>query len=271
MEIELSVILPAYNPAPEQLLRAVESVLRQSFADFELVICDDGSTPAVSEILAQSPKIAADPRIRLLRSEQNGGCAAALNRCIKAARGNLLLRQDADDYSLPERFEMIVAAYKESGAQLIGSNILLFDEGGEWGRRCYPARPTKQDFLFAVPFMHGACAMERAAVEKAGGYPEELVTARCEDYALFMKMYSQGAKGINLQRPLYAFREDSAAAGRRRYRDKINEARVKARGFRQLKLYPKGIFYLPKPLIVGLIPKRLLARLKDKAFRRRGE
>lgn len=263
----ISVIMPVYDPEPSELKRALQSVLSQSMSEFELVICDDCSKPYVHEIINECN----DARIVYLRNEKNGGCAYSLNRCIEAARGELLIRQDADDYSLPGRFAVLKSAYERTNADIIATNIVLFDESGEWGHRDYPAEVKKRDFLFAVPFMHGACALKKSAVEAAGLYPVSRDTARCEEYALFMTMFADGARGINLPERLYAFNENRAAIARRRYSDKLREVKVKARGFRELKLYPSGIIYLAKPLIVGLIPPKLLAKIKDKVFDRRGD
>ena len=264
-KLTISVIMPVYNPKPTDLERAIHSVLDQSITDFDFIICDDGSESYVKELL----NTFTDDRIKYLRNEKNMGCAYSLNRCIEAATGELLIRQDADDYSLPGRFSALVKGYEETKADIIATNIILFDESGEWGHRDYPKAPQKKDFLFAIPFMHGACALKRSAVVGAGMYPVSKKTARCEEYALFMTMYSMGARGVNLTERLYAFGESSEAMKRRRYRDKLREVSVKAEGFRKLKLYPVGIIYLAKPLVVGLIPARLLAKIKDKVFGRR--
>lgn len=263
----ISVIMPVYNPEPSELRRALNSVLSQSMRDFELVICDDCSEPYVRAIVDEYD----DERIVYLRNDRNGGCAYSLNRCIEAARGELLIRQDADDYSLPGRFAALKEAYERTGADIVATNIVLFDECGEWGHRDYPEQPQKRDFLFAVPFMHGACALKKSAVEAAGLYPVSRDTARCEEYALFMTMYANGARGINLPERLYAFNENQAAIERRRYSDKLREVKVKAQGFCKLGLYPRGIIYLAKPLAVGLIPPKLLAKIKDRVFDRRGD
>ncbi len=264
-DITVSVIMPVYNPEGDELRRAVASVLDQSFRDFELVICDDHSKEYVKEVIDEF----SDQRIVYIRNEKNSGCAYSLNRCIEAARGELLIRQDSDDYSLPGRFEKIISEYKKEGRDIISSNIILFDEKGEWGHRDYPKTPLKKDFLFAVPFMHGACALKKTSVVNAGMYPVSDKTARCEEYALFMTMYSLGARGINIEDRLYAFNENHAAVKRRKYSDKIKEVKVKAEGFKKLKLYPAGFIYLAKPLIVGLIPSGALAKLKDLVFGRR--
>lgn len=261
----VSVIMPVYNPEADELKRAVTSVLGQSYGSFEFVICDDCSGDYVSEII----KGFDDSRIIYIRNEKNMGCAYSLNRCIENAKGELLIRQDADDYSLPGRFERLVSEYRKNNFDIVASNILLFDEKGEWGHRDYPKLPQRKDFLFAVPFMHGACALKKSAVQKAGMYPVSAKTARCEEYALFMTMYSLGARGVNLDERLYAFNENQSAIRRRKYSDKIKEVRVKAEGFKKLKLYPVGIIFLAKPLIVGLIPSKPLAWIKNLVFKRK--
>ena len=263
--ISVSVIMPVYDPRPGDLKRAVGSVLGQEYADFEFVICDDHSKDYVKEIIDGFD----DSRIVYIRNAENMGCAYSLNRCIERSRGELLIRQDADDYSLPHRFERLVEEYRRNDRDIIASNILLFDENGEWGHRDYPAVPQKKDFLFAIPFMHGACALKKSAAVSAGMYPVSAATARCEEYAMFMTMYSMGARGVNLSERLYAFNEDQAAIRRRKYSDKIKEVKVKAEGFKKLELYPVGVIFLAKPLIVGLIPPRLLAWIKDIVFGRK--
>lgn len=261
----VSVIMPVYNPEPSELRRAVESVLKQEYRDFELVICDDCSKSYVKEIIDGFD----DKRIVYIRNARNGGCAYSLNRCIETARGELLIRQDADDYSLPHRFERLAEEYRKSSFDIISSNILLFDEKGVWGHRDYPFNPQNKDFLFAVPFMHGACALKKSSVVKAGMYPVSKKTARCEEYALFMTMYSLGARGVNLKERLYAFNENQSAIKRRKYSDKIKEVRVKAEGFKKLKLYPVGAIFLIKPLVVGIIPPKVLAGIKNVVFKRK--
>lgn len=261
----VSVIMPVFDPEPSELERAVRSVLDQEYGDFEFVICDDCSKKYVKEIIDGF----GDRRIVYIRNETNMGCAYSLNRCIEAAKGELLIRQDADDYSLPHRFERLIDRYRKDSFDIIASNILLFDEKGVWGHRDYPAEPRKKDFMFAVPYMHGACALKKSAVVDAGMYPVSEKTARCEEYALFMTMYSMGARGVNLGERLYAFNENQSAIKRRKYSDKLKEVRVKAEGFKKLGLYPAGVIFLIKPLIVGLIPPRLLAWIKDIVFKRK--
>ena len=91
---------------------------------------------------------------------------------------------------------------------------------------------------------------------------------RCEDYDLFMRMYINGFRGANICEYLYFFCEDEAAIQRRKMSDRMDEVKVKVRYFGKLGLYPKGIMYLIKPLVVGLIPSKCLSQLKNIIYKR---
>ena len=98
MDPKISVLLPAYN-AQAYLRESIESILAQTFSDFELIIINDGSTDQSLEIMTSFK----DSRIRIINQE-NAGLPISLNRGIRLARGIYLARQDADDISLPNRF-----------------------------------------------------------------------------------------------------------------------------------------------------------------------
>ena len=97
----ISVVLPTYNTSVSFLREAVDSILAQTFQDFELIVIDDGSTneaPAYLDSLT-------DPRIRLIRNERNLGITKSLNRGFRASRGKYIARMDGDDVSVPDRLE----------------------------------------------------------------------------------------------------------------------------------------------------------------------
>ena len=269
---EISVIMAVYNtPELESLKKSVDSVLGQSFGDFEFLICDDCSTKEdVKGFLRELPK--SDKRIRLFENKKNMGLAASLNRLIEAsgADARYIFRQDDDDISAPDRFFLQREFFESNpGISIVGSNISLHDKNGVWGSRRYPEEPVKRDFLFAVPFMHGALAFRKSDLVKAGCYLPAKETRRAEDYELLMRMYAGGFAGFNIQKQLYSFREDIAAHKRRKYRYKIDEAKIRYRGFKMLKLLPGGVLYVLKPLIVGLIPYGPLNFIKDRYYGRR--
>ena len=240
---------------------AMESLLRQTCRQFEILICNDGSTDATAEIVQEWAEW--DERIRILTHEKNRGLAAALNTCTAAARGAYLARQDADDASHLTRLQDQVA-FLESHPEIdfLGTNVNLCDAQGVWGQRHLPEYPQKRDFLFCSPFVHGTVMYRAEALRKAEGYRVCRQTYRTEDYDLFMRMYALGMQGANLQSNLYDYREDRKNMSKRKYRYRVDEAAVRYAGFRKLGLLPKGLPYVVKPLLVGLLPNRLLFWLK---------
>ena len=265
---KVAVLMGSYNPRWDRLRRAVLSLQKQTLQDWELVLWDDGSHPQGALALEQAAAL--DSRVHLYRGRENRGLAYSLNRCIRHAKTELLVRQDGDDLSLPGRFERLVPFMEQHPEYaLVSSNISLFDENGVWGRMRYPEFPQREDFLFSLLFMHGAVGMRREALLRAGGYRVSRRTGRCEDLELFMRLYAMGETGYTIQEELYAYREDTEAQNRRRYRHRLAEAVVRLEGFAKLGLLPRGFFYAGKPLAVGLLPQKLLNRMKDRYYGRR--
>jgi len=241
----------------------MESVLNQTMDDFEFIICDDGSTDKTWRLLSELA--GRDTRVRLVQNSRNQGLAASLNHCLAHARGEWIARQDTDDISAPERFQLQIQ-FLEGHPKIgfVGSNATLWDENGVWRERVFPEYPQPEDFRFTMPFVHGALMFRREALETVGGYRVAKETRRAEDYDMLMRMYAAGIRGANLPERLYAFLEDQAAQRRRKYRYRIDEAVVRWKGFHQLGLMPGALPYVVKPLAVGLMPLSLLRRLKRK-------
>lgn len=109
----ISVILPTYNRA-HILKRSVESVLAQTYKNFELIIVDDGSTDNTKELVNSF----SDPRLRYIKHEKNLGLAASRNTGIKEARGKLIANQDSDDIWFPQKLEKEIAAFRDADADV---------------------------------------------------------------------------------------------------------------------------------------------------------
>lgn len=262
----VSVLMGTYNePDRRQVGQAVESILGQTFPDFELLICDDGSEEGFYRWLRGL--CAKDPRVRLLRNGRNHGLAYALDRCLPYATGEYIARMDADDISMPQRLERQVAfleRHKEYA--LVGCNAGLLAGGAIWGERKVEGRPGRLSFLHTSPFIHPSVVMRRGMVEALHGYSTARWALRVEDYELFMRAYAAGYEGCNLQETLYLYREDLQALRKRRYRYRVNECRVRYRGFRELGILKGNLRYVAKPLVAGLIPAWLVARHREKRY-----
>lgn len=259
----VSVIMGVYNCNDRQMLgRSVRSVLEQTLADLEFIICDDGSDDDTYSLLCDLA--AEDDRIRLIRNDRNMSLAVALNKCIDNSTGKYIARQDADDYSLPERLESQAAFLDDNkDAGFVGSACLLYDSRGVHGQRHMPEMPDKKDFLFNSPFVHGSVMFRREVLSQAGGYVPKGKMRKFEDYDLFMRLYEKGIRGANLDSCLYAFHHDDDVRSVS-FRLRMDEAAVRYEGFRRLGLLPKGAVYLLKPVILAFIPHRLINRIKKK-------
>ena len=121
----LSVVIPAYNRA-SSIAAAIDSVLMQTWGDFELIVVDDGSTDGTLEAAARI----ADPRLRLVENPRNMGAAGARNTGVAAARGTWVAFQDSDDEWLPRKLELQMARLLAPGAAFVGAYCGLLVVGG---------------------------------------------------------------------------------------------------------------------------------------------
>ena len=252
---DISVIMGVYNPTDiARFHRAVDSILKQTFQNWELILYDDGSKAPYAAEIRKMEKI--DERIRCLRSEDNRGLSHALNEGIRESSGQYLARMDDDDISVSTRFEKqydFLEKYKEY--QWIGSNAELMDGKGVWGLQCVPEIPQNEDFLFNSPYIHPTVMFRREILLHSGGYSISKDAAQCEDYELFMRLHKGGARGYNIQEPLLQYWEDYDSYKKRTYRRRIREMKVRRRGFKELELLSRtNYYYVVKPLIVGAVP-----------------
>lgn len=256
-QVKISVIMGVYNAEPEQLLQSVESIRRQSLQAWEMLLYDDGSTPAYAQAIRRAAAL--DSRIRTLRGEQNRGLAYALNQCTLHAHGCFLARMDADDLSVPDRLEK-QSAFLQAHPQYqwVGSNAFLIDENGVWGLQKVPAAPQVKDFLPHSPYIHPSVLFRREALMQSGGYSDSPQFFLCEDYELFMRLHQSGGRGYNLQEPLLYYREDASAYRRRTIARRLRELRLRYHGFQALGILNAATFpYVLKPLLAGAVPTAL--------------
>jgi len=259
----VSVLMGVYHRGKDtqDLKNAVESILNQSYSNFEFLICPCGSSPQAVELLKQYAAL--DPRIRLVKDTGNHSLAAKLNCCLREATGKYLARMDDDDISLPQRLEKQLA-FLQSHQEFAfaGCNITLFCGGSQTGLRSFPQRPKPEDFFFTMPYIHPTLMFRREALTAAGGYSQSTWAELCEDYDLLLRLYALGFQGANLQEPLFLYQVRPDDYKKRKYRHRVNEAVTRFCRYNQLGLLPCGLPYVLKPLIVGLLPHRLTESLK---------
>ena len=189
MEPAVTVLLNVYN-GERHLAESIDSILAQTFEDFELLVVDDGSTDATSEILAGYP----DSRLRVIRNELNLGVTRSFNRGLAESRGRYVARQDADDVSAIERLERQTAFLDANpDVTLLASAYLrIREDGSVSGRRSVPTETlaVRWRLLFLNAFTNSSVMFRRDDVERLGGFREEFAYAH--DYDLWSRLAFMG-------------------------------------------------------------------------------
>ena len=197
----VSVLMPVYN-GERYVRKAVESILNQTFTDFEFIIVDDGSTDNTPALLKQYK----DARLRVIRQE-NRGLAASLQRGLELARGEFFARQDADDVSLPERLEKQVD-YLERNPQVgvVGTGVMDIDEEDQplHTKKLPCSDPEARVRLAkASPVCHGSIMARMDLLRRSGGYRVQFPD--CEDRDLWLRV-AECADITNMSQVLYLWR-----------------------------------------------------------------
>ncbi|HOV13573.1 MAG TPA: glycosyltransferase [Spirochaetota bacterium] len=181
----ISVILPVYNGSL-YLKEAIDSILKQTFTDFEFIIINDGSKDNSEEII----KSYKDYRIIYI-SQQNRGLAATLNIGIKLSKGKYIARMDQDDISLPVRFEkQIDFLEKNINYDLVGTWAKIFPDKTNKRFHKHPTDNIKLKYflLFNNPFVHSSVMIRKSVFDKVGFYSEDKGRQPPEDYELWSRI-----------------------------------------------------------------------------------
>lgn len=258
----VSIIIACYN-AENYIESCLDSLLNQTYQNFEIIICDDASNDNSLSLLMEYRK--KDDRIKVLHNDTNRFAAFSRNRCLEISKGDFIMIQDIDDASVENRIEKLIKAISNSDADFASSAVFQFDEDIQQVQGIFHPRkltPTKYDFLWNLPFHHPATMFKRECIVSVGGYRVSSETRRGQDYDMFMRMYANGYKGINIDEPLYYFRVNAANIRRRTWVARKDEIKIRYRGFKAMKLLPMGLLFVLKP-----IPAHFVQKFKYKEYK----
>jgi GT2 family glycosyltransferase len=222
---KVSVLMSVFNGQP-YLDQAVESILSQSFDDFEFVVVDDGSEDSTWQVL--NSFLARDHRLVLLRNTHNLGYTRSLNIGIRQSRGLYVARQDADDVSLPGRLSRQVDFLDSNpDVGLVGTLSEFTDDGGEhrWPSNLpieTESERIREQLLNTNCIRHGSVMFRRSLLDIVGPYNPTLEPS--EDYDLWLRL-SEVTQLANLPETLYLYREHAkSVSSRRRPQQVFNKA-----------------------------------------------
>ena len=161
---KVSVLMGAYN-CSDTLETAIISIQKQTYDNWEIILCDDGSTDDTYKVAKRLAD--ADSRIKLLRNEKNEGLNKTLNHCLKVSKGDYIARMDGDDESEPERFQKQID-FLERNAEyaFVSTPMILFDQAGDWGKTKVVESPTIEQVVTGTPFCHAPVMIRKKEFRK---------------------------------------------------------------------------------------------------------
>lgn len=260
----VSVIMAIYNNQ-DTLRDSIDSIICQTYRNWELIICDDGSTDESYKI-AEEYKIKYPNKIFLIKNDINLKLSISLNHCLEKCTGEFIARMDGDDISLPNRFETQVAFLrKHTEYDLVSTAVICFnDKLGEFKTRCGVEKPTKLSLIKKVCFAHPTVMTHKYVYDRLSGYSTSKWAERVEDYELWFRFFEKRFKGYCLQKPFYKIREDDSYLKRKKFKYRINELIVRFNGYRMLKIPLKYYVFIFKPILAGLTPKCIMRKYHQK-------
>jgi glycosyltransferase involved in cell wall biosynthesis len=212
----VSVVMPVYNSEP-YIAGAVESILAQTFGDYEFIILDDGSTDRSLAVIQEIAR--RDSRIRVI-SRPNTGQTRAMNELISEARGEFVVRMDSDDYSFPDRIEQQLAFLRaHPDVVAVGGEVIWMDRDGDLIRSFCVGHTHEQIDAAQLSGVASAVAQPASMIRRQvlldiGGYRNELEPA--EDFDVFLRLAEHG-KLANLDRVVLRYRiHPDSSGGRQR-------------------------------------------------------
>ncbi|MFC0682045.1 glycosyltransferase [Lysobacter korlensis] len=239
-----SLLLPYYRrDDPAFFLRAFRStVTDQTLKPAQVVLVQDGEVPDALATVVDESAAGSPVPVDIVRLPTNRGLATALEEGLRACRFEVVARMDADDISLPHRFERQLPMLA-SGLDLVGAGMLEFEDevGKVVGRRVPPVgqESIAKYARFHDPFNHPTVVYRKQAVAAAGGYRD---LGLMEDYYLFARMIHSGAKVGNVAEPLVMYRVSSGAYARRGGLNQLKAELMLQRAFRRSRFTTRSQF-----------------------------
>lgn len=223
----ISVIMSCYNESSSELSEAVDSILNQTYRDFEfIIVCDNPENDELIRLIHEYEL--ADKRVRLIRNEKNIGLAMSLDKAANQASGEYLFRMDADDIAYPDRMMKQYKEITENNLDLVSSGYDIIDEKSEIIRRnagFHQDETMRSSIPYQVTVHHPTVMMKKSLFDKVGGYRNFICA---QDYDLWLRMWYANAKMKNMNMPLLQYRiRESSITSKKRFVQKLTTDYIK--------------------------------------------
>lgn len=259
---KISVIMAIFN-CQDTLSEAIDSIINQTYKNWEFIICDDCSSDNSYEI-AKGYERKYPEKFKVIKNDKNSKLPYSLNHCLKYATGEYIARMDGDDISLPQRFEKQVAILDNNpNIAVVGTSMMRFDETGDYSLYEAVEKPNKFILKNEVPFCHATIMMRKKAYDILSGYTVSKRTERGQDVDLWFRFFSKEFQGLNLKEVLYKVREDRNAIKRRKLIYSLYMVQNKYLGYKLLRMPLRYYPYIFTPIISYFIPRKLKLALSN--------
>lgn len=263
----VSIIMACYN-SEKTLEKAIDSILAQTYDNWVMICCDDGSSDRTVEILRDYQKRYPEKFV-VLQNETNKKLPYSLNHCLRAVETELVARMDADDWCLPERLEKQVAFLKSHPQyDLVGTGVSVWDGEKTIASIVKIHEPTCKTMLRQNAFSHATIMTYKRVYDALGGYSEDSYAERVEDVDLWCRFFATGFKGYNLSEELYVILENTNAVKRRTLRARVNSAVTRYRGYKRMGIrgWPR---YRPFLFILrAFVPTRIYRIIHERRLKK---
>ena len=272
-DISFSVLISVYKKEkPEFFNEALDSVYTQTMPPSEVMICEDGKLSRELEAIIEKYKKRFPEQTRVIKYPMNRGLGKTLRDGILECSNEIIFRMDSDDISARDRFEKQLAIMQETKADVVGSNIVEYNEemSIKTGKRVVPEfnNDIKRYARKRNPINHMTVCYRKSAVIDAGNY---LAMDGFEDYFLWVRMINNGASFYNVQEPLVNVRGGGSMISRRGglpYAKKIIAFEKELKRMKYISLIQYYANLIPR-VAVSIIPSSFRRAIYTKGLRRR--
>lgn len=245
----VSVVMAEFNTNPIHLAESIQSIINQTFRNFELIIVDDGGRNDLHAIASTFN----DTRIRILSNEGNKGLVHSLNSAIRSARGPYIARMDTDDVAAENRLERLHSFLDGHPEFAVAASLAVeFSDTNRTGRLLgRPGEKMAKHIMRGDAPIHPAVMFRRDEIIASGLYEDH---HRAEDLALWCKLILAGKRIFILDDVLLNYRVNPTDFRKRRLRNRTGEIRVRLMYYPRLGAGIVEYLHIVKSLVAGLLP-----------------
>lgn len=234
---KISIIMGVYN-AEKTLNSAIESIIDQSYTDWELIICDDASTDSSLKIINEYES-QLEKKIKIISNKKNLGLALSLNKCLKLSTGFYIARMDADDISHKERLQIQLEYIVKQKIDLVGTSMVKINSQKNKNEVIIAkAFPGIEDYIYSVPFFHATILAKKSVFDTLNGYNSTPITSKYgQDLDLWFRFFNHKFIGHNIPEPLYYYNfKNKINSLKFEFKYQLDMLKIRSQGFKIIDL-----------------------------------